>query len=371
MKVMIFTVASAGNGHNKTAENIKKYLNKNYKDAEVQIVDTLNDINPIIDKVFIGSYLKTIKSVPTVYKSIYKLSNDNSSILNITEFFYKLFSNKIKEMINTFNPDVILCTHPFSAEIISVLKGTNHINAKTFVILTDYSIHSIWLYDNIDYYIIAEEDLKEELISRGIEENKIYPYGIPVDIKFSMPLNKNIIKEKYHIDKDKPVIVLMGGGLGIGRIKENFKSILLGNIDCKIVVCCGSNKKLKKSLEYINSGIVENKADILGFTENIDELLSIADVVITKPGGITISECLIKQVPMIITSAIPGQEEENADYLLNCGIAVRVKKDKDLIPKIKEILYNKKRISYIKEMEKDKSKPDALKNICDLIYNKK
>lgn len=365
MKVLMLTV-SAGSGHIKAAQAIKDYFSKHYDDIEIETVDTLKYINPIIDKLVVGSYLKSLKKTPILYAKLYQYAENEDALSNLSGIINELFSIKLKNLLREFSPDVILCTHPFPVEMLSILKKRGKTDIPVAAILTDYAPHSFWFYDYIDAYIIPNEDFIHSLIEKGIDKDSIYPFGIPVCDSFSKPVDKVEIRKNLGLDEDKLTLLLMGGGLGMGNIKDIFEAIAFSSLDVQTIAVTGSNIRVKNQL--INIRDRSNKKNIiLGYTNEVSSLMSASDMIITKPGGLTITECLIKGLPIIIASPIPGQEEKNSDYLLNSGIAARVRESENIIPLINQIVKSPTRLDFMKKSAAEKSKPHAAEDICNLL----
>ena len=367
MKILILTV-SAGSGHIEAAKAIDEHFKKNYSDVETIVVDTLKYINPFIDKIIIGSYMKTLKNTPVLYAKLYDYAENEEAVTNISEMFNDVMSIKLKNLIEDFMPDIILCTHPFPIEMLSILKRKNKINIPVIGLLTDYSVHSYWLYNYIDYYVIANEDFKQDMIGRGIDENIILPFGIPVSDEFLKDYDKDEIRKSLGLDTEKLTLLIMGGGCGIGNIKNIFEILQKSPLDFQAIICTGKNSKLKNQIENINKKY-DKKTIVLGFTNEVSKLMSISDILITKPGGLTIAEALIKKIPIIISSAIPGQEERNSDYLLNNGLAARIKGTQNVLSVLEQITSSKNRIKYMQDMAYEKSKPHAARDLCNFLYN--
>lgn len=366
MNLLILTV-SAGSGHIKASSAIEKYMMNNYPDTKVNTIDTLKYLSPIMDKIIVGGYLKTLEIAPKVYEKVYKYTEDDSSILNVSEIISKTLSIKMKEVIKEFEPDVILCTHPTPLEIVSILKRKGKIDIPTVAVITDYTTHQLWLYEEIEAYVIANEDFKHSLIEKGIKENNIFPLGIPVDESFLIKKDKESIAEELKLDINKRTLLLMGGGMGLGDIEEVFKSLISSDLEANIIVCAGSNEALKNKLEKLSKSGSSKTVLILGYINNMDEILTVSDAIITKAGGLTVTECLIKNVPMIINSPIPGQEEENTEYLLNSGVAVRCNNSGQIVYLVNKLLNNEKRLAYMKDLANDMSKPNSTRDICELL----
>ena len=344
MKVLILSV-SAGKGHSKAAEAIKSYFDKNYSDVYVEIIDTLKYINPILDKLIVGSYLKSLSRTPSIYAKLYEYAESDDSISNFSNLVNEVLSIKMNTLLEDFEPDVILCTHPFPLEMISILKKKGKTSVPTASILTDYAPHPFWFYDRIEAYVIPHEDFIPDLIEFGISKDIIYPYGIPVCENFTKPLNKKEVRRDLGLDENTATLLLMGGGLGIGNMKYIFENLAFSSLNIQMIACSGSNERLKNQLMNI-SDRCSKKTLIFDYTDKVSELMSAADMLISKPGGLTITEALIKGLPIIITSAIPGQEERNADYLLNNGIAARVRKNQNVVPIITQLIQSPSRLKH-------------------------
>lgn len=365
LKILALTV-SAGNGHNKAAESIKEYLMNNYKDADVEIFDTLKYINPVLDKVVVGSYLKSVKNTPALYGKLYEYAENDDTVSNLSGFLNDILSVKLRGLISRKNPDVVYCTHPFPVEMLSILKRKHKVDIPVVAILTDYAPHAFWFYNFIDAYVVPHEDFILEVREKGVPKDSIFPLGIPISNDFLKPVNKDSVLDELGFSKDKITLLLMGGGLGIGNLTSIYKELCFSTLDIQIIICCGNNIKLKNQLECLKSRTLKNTV-IFDYTNKVHELMSISDILISKPGGLTMSEALVKNIPIIITSTIPGQEEKNADYLINSGIAAKAKESGELTSLIYQFSQSKLRLPHMRAMAKEKSKPNSTKEISDLI----
>lgn len=365
MRVLALTV-SAGKGHNKAAESVKNYFNKNFNDVEMEIVDVLKYINPVIDKIVVGSYLKSLKRTPVIYAKLYEFAESEDAISSFSGLVNDVLSLKLKTLVSEYNPDVILCTHPFPIEMLSILKKKGKISKPVAAILTDYAPHSFWLYSHVEAYIIPHEDFIHDIVEKGIPEDTVYPYGIPVSEEFLKKIDRDRAREELGIDRDKLTLLLMGGGLGIGNIKSIFEELVYSNMDVQIIAVTGSNLKLKNRLKDIASRSSKTNL-IYDYTDNVSTLMSASDLLITKPGGLTITEALVKSIPIIITSPIPGQEEKNSNYLLNNGIAARIKGSDSIVSIIKQLVNSPTRLNNMRTAAMEKAKPNATRDICNLL----
>lgn len=317
MKKVLILTASTGEGHNQAAESIaEKFEARGYTIIKS---DFLKSSSRFLDNTLVGGYEILASIFPKLYGISYKLTDGplNNKFLSLIFMFT---SKKILKFINEINPDVIVLTHPYAVSIIGSLKRKG-LNTPTISIVTDFKAHSTYIDDNINIYITGSENTKESLIERGIKSNKIYAYGIPVKEDF---LDKvpGLLSTK---DLDYFNILLMSGSMGLKNISYVLKELLNNSHKLRITVVCGNNKELKNNLsKEHNSRIRDKKLHILGFSKDIASLMEYSDLIITKPGGLTITEAIIKNLPIIIPFCIPGQEMQNTEFLTSNGYALYV-----------------------------------------------
>ncbi len=364
MKVLVLYV-SIGAGHMKAAHALKESIEKKFNDWTVDVLDTLKYINPIIDKVVVSSYLSSLKKSPRLYKMLYTASGTGTGIYDISKVLNSLLAHRLKGIINDYEPSVIVCTHPFPMQMISSLKEKNCISIPSVAILTDYVVHSLWLDNGMDAFIVANEIMKVEMINRGIPSNIIFPYGIPVSPKFLTKVDKTTLLSELGLN-NKFTVLVMGGGMGFGNIDKTITSLLDCEIDLQIIAVTGTNKKLKSQLEE-SANKFSKKLLILSYTDRINEFMDISDLLITKPGGMTVSEALVKGLPIFIISPIPGQEEGNASFLIGNGAANIIDNSSQLVQVLSEITNNPSTLSTMSQNSKFLGKPNSADDIAELL----
>lgn len=370
MNILLLAV-SAGGGHQKAAEAVKEYVQAKYPSYQTKIVDAYRYVSPILDKVVIGSYLKTLKNSPKLWGKIYELAEKGENVNDISQTINRIFSFKIKKLVKDFKPDIIICTHPFPLHMVCNLKKNGTINIPILNIITDYATHSLWVNEYVDAYVVAHDMLVHEMVERGVQKDKILPFGIPICNSFLSPRERSSIINDFGL-QDKSTFLLMGGSLGLGEIKKLFIKLLESPRDFQIVIVCGKNLKLKKQLEKIYTNYTSSKkVVILGFTYKVHELMSISDLIITKPGGLTITESLLMKLPIVIISPIPGQEEKNAAFLLNNGAGIRLNDVNEINRVLSQYIDNPLRIKHIKEMSEYLAKPNSTKDLVEYLNNLK
>lgn len=370
MKLLILSI-SIGNGHLSVAKSVRLYAEKHYPGITVKEVDYLKYVSIFLDKIVSGSYVHMLNMLPMLYGKLYNNAK-NKKLKNGVELLNKIGLSKMEELIGDFKPDVVVCTHPFPLETLSMFKERELLDLPIMAIITDYTIHPKWIYDNVDAYVIPNEDFISDLVGMGIPKEKVYPFGIPISESFFniKESDKESLIIELDLDKDIPTILIMNGGFGLTDISETFEELMSIDKNFQIIVCAGKNEEMVLSLKEIYSDMhTDKKAVIMGYTDKVNLLMSISDVLVTKPGGLTVTEAMHMKLPIIIKLPIPGQENENTEYLLNCGIAL----NSDYI-NIRQVLERllfsgtTKRIEYIKQMEAEKSKADSSQNICKVLY---
>lgn len=317
MKKILILTASTGEGHNQAANSIAETFKA--RGYEVIKNDFLKSSSKFLDNMLVGGYEILASIFPKIYGVSYKLTDGplNNKCLSLLFLFTK---RKILNLINDIKPDVILLTHPYAVNIIGNLKRKG-LNIPVISVVTDFKAHGTYIDNNINIYITGSESTKDSLIERGISADKVFPYGIPVKEEFLSKV-PGILSTK---DPDYFNILLMSGSMGLKNISYVLKELLNNSHKLRITVVCGNNKELKDNLsrEYKNR-IRDKKLHILGFSKDIASLMEYSDLIITKPGGLTITESINKALPIIIPFCIPGQEMQNTEFLTSNGYAIYV-----------------------------------------------
>lgn len=389
------------------ANAIKNYLSDFASD--VIVLDTIEYINPILNKTITEGYEYLAKKRPSIYKVMYKTANKEKIMKAITKV-NSLISKKLIPLMNEYNPDVIITTHPFSTEMVSRLKGSGKIKAPIVCIMTDYAPHRTWINDNVDAYVVANDEMIKSMYSMGVPYWKVYPYGIPIDEGFYERKDKKIVLREMGLNPNLPTLLIMAGSFGVKNILEIYKEILEICIDFQIIVITGRNEQLYDSIDRVVHGEKEKKETafetvcrfgyllkssfsklygknknenisgskkfrdihkkntrIIYFTKEVDKYMQAADLIITKPGGLTITEALACNIPMAIFDAIPGQEDENADFLVNKNMAIRLEKGEKGAAAVKELLECGGKLELMKLSCRTFDKSDSLRKIRLLL----
>ncbi len=367
MRVLIMSV-KAGFGHHSTGRAITDYFTN--MGIECQMLDTFEYINPLLADTIDGGYLFSTKYFPELYGKAYsKLDKrdekwDKHSIFSILS---KIVSNRLKDYINEYKPDVIIGTHSYACAIMTYFKEKGITTCPLFGVITDFTVHPFWENTDLDYYITADAILNNQMRKKGISEDKILPFGIPIREIFSGKMEKQDARKKLRIE-DVPTILIMMGSMGFGNILRDMKTIDEFDADFQVLCVCGTNEKMYRE---IDGTLWKKKIIPYGFVHNVDVMMDAADCIITKPGGLTTSEFLAKKLPAIIMNPIPGQEDRNSEFLVNNGAAIMVTQTFGLDEALYEILNSPWRLELLKRSVENLSKPDATKNLCEFIMGLK
>lgn len=365
MNILILS-ASTGGGHMRASKAIESYMLKQDKDINVKIVDSLLYISPILNKTITSGYVYLATKTPKLYGKLYDLSNKDRKFSNFVTRINNIFANKLLPLIDDFKPDVIITTHPFPTEMVSRLKLKNEINIPLICIMTDYAPHKAWLSEKVDAYIVANDDMVAKMVAQGVSEEHIYPYGIPVDEVFFEEEEKQLVLEELNLDKNLPTILMMAGSFGVANVFDIYANIIDIDLDFQIILVTGKNKKLYNQFEEVVGNSPKN-TKLIYFTNEINKFMQASDIIITKPGGLTVTEALACNIPMAIFDAIPGQEEENAEFLIKHNMAVRISDGNSCREAIVRLLEDNGKLENMKEACKSFDKNDSSKNIFLLL----
>lgn len=340
VKVIILT-ASYGNGHLQVANSLyEECVNRGL--TNVKICNLYAESHPFISEVTEKLYTKSF----TYGKQFYKLFYYGTDIIQnkkMLRWYYQYGLKRLTSLIQSEEPDILINTFPINA--VPEFRRRTGIVIPTFNIITDYCLHSLWLHDDIDKYYVASKELKAKIHSRGVPVSKVEVSGIPIRPAFSESQDKMALYEKYKINPEKDLILLIAGAHGVLKnIKEICETLLL-TTDHQLAVVCGNNLSLRNELAHLNHRYDE-RFHCFGYMERIDELYRLASVMITKPGGITLTEATATGTPLVLYKPVPGQEKENALFFSEKGAALIAKDREELLHRIDSLLkYKEKQLS--------------------------
>ena len=328
MKIIIFT-ASTGGGHKRAAAAIEAKIKAVSPGTKVKVIDAMKTIGRVYDKTVCDGYHFMATKIPKVYGKFYKITDRRTLMYKAVMQSNTMMSAKLLDTINEYKPDAIIMCHPFVTTMISKLRRQHKIDVKAISLITDYDAHRTYIVPYVDAYVLAEPDMATKLIDEyGVDKSIIYPLGIPIFDRFTEPFDKKAICEREGLDSNKPTILLMAGSFGVTSVLSFYKALLY-------------------------------------FVKNVEDYMHISDLIVTKPGGLTVTESLACSLPMAIYSAFPGQERDNAEFLLNKGAAIMLRK-KTGADDIINLVKDKEKLDEMKEKCRELHRPDSAEKIFRL-----
>ena len=367
-KRVLLMYISQVSGHRQGAVAISKSIKSIDPDCEVLSINGFGYIYPVMEKIINTTYMGVIKRAPKIWEYLY----DNPKVIKFSEKWkqsiHKSSHKKLKPLIDEFKPDVVVCTQAFPCGMVADYKITHQLPMTVIGVLTDYAPHLYWLHEGVDYYVVPSQEASDRYVKEGIPEEQIKILGIPIRMKFAGHTGAANIAKKLGLDLNIPTILIMGGGQGLGPMKEAVKSLVRLERALQLIVICGTNVKLvnwiKKTQRRTSKKII-----FYDYASNVDELMEVSTLIVSKPGGMTTSECLAKGLPMVIVDPIPGQEERNSQFLVRQGIAIRVDDKRHIAREIDVLLNNPKQLVAMKQAALKNGKPMAAESIAQLILN--
>jgi processive 1,2-diacylglycerol beta-glucosyltransferase len=371
MKVLILSI-SKRSGHQHAAQALEKAFHLYAPQHEIINQNFFEFIkNPLLEEMLNTTYMGILKTTPELWDYLYDNDKFVVRISRLRNLIIKQASNKFKEILEDVKPDVIVSTQAFPCEVSCSLKKEGILNIPIMAIVTDYIAHAYWVHPEVDLYTVPSKFSKEDLALHGINPSKIKILGIPVNPEFEITYTeeqKKDIRRKFGIDPDLPAVLLMGGSQGLGPFEDIVKELRKVTLPLQLIVITGHNTKLRRSLSMLKEEL-NFPVHIFGFVNNVHEFMSISQILITKPGGVTSSEALVKDLPMIIVHPLPGQEENNSQYLVKEKAAIRIDFEEDVPAVINNLLGES---SPINELIKNIQKiviHDSGRNIVNSIIN--
>jgi processive 1,2-diacylglycerol beta-glucosyltransferase len=311
--------ASIGAGHTQAARAIQADWNSTFPRDTVIIVDFMDEQNSYLNYMIKETYLKMIEVTPFLYDALYHLSQGLRPASRRQNLFSWFLKKTMQNILATYQPDIVICTHPFPCAAMAYLKRRHRITVPLAGIITDFTVHSTWIYSEVDLYAVAAEELKDDLLTYKIPSNRVAVTGIPIRPPLA-PETKVDFRELGLQHADNPVVLVMGGGLGIGPLQEVVLALDSVSAPLQIVAVTGKNPELARELNRSIKSL-RHSVTVLGYTPLVRELMHVASLLITKPGALTLSEAMAAGLPMLFYESFPGQETDNASFLIARGVA--------------------------------------------------
>ncbi|WP_187296227.1 MGDG synthase family glycosyltransferase [Tepidibacter mesophilus] len=364
--ILILT-ANFGSGHLSVADAIKQQLKIYDDNLNIKVVDVIEICSPHLTDEVYKAYEILVKNTQDIYNYFYKIKSNNQTIMD--KIIYKMYLSKMAKYIQEINPKIIISTFPMCSGFVSMYKEKYKSEIPLITCITDIVDNSEWIYPNTNKYMVATDVIKLKLEDKGIASNSIEVTGIPVRKKFLVEY-KCDIRKKYGIKNSEFVILMMGGGLGLLPKDDEIYNYLDNLDNVKTVVITGNNKE---KFNYLTEKMKLKNTIVKGFIDEVAELMNSADLLITKPGGVSTFEAIHSEIPMLINEPTLGQEIENANFIENTGIGMIVRNSTQLKNMIEKLLLSYELRNELKEnikLIKNQLNLDMITNYIEKINEK-
>jgi processive 1,2-diacylglycerol beta-glucosyltransferase len=362
--------ASAGAGHLRAAQALEKAFNELGTLGEVRNLDVLNYTNKVFRHLYSKAYIDLVNKMPEVPGWMYDKLDTPWKNQRRRLALDKLNTRPLVKLLQEYKPDFIVCTHFLPAEIVAWLRAKEKLSSRQAIIVTDFDVHAMWLVHHYEHYFVALDEARVYLEALGIPAEKISVTGIPIDPVFAQKKDKTAMRRKHGLDNDRLTILLSAGGFGVGSVEALITALLPLKHRAQVVAVCGRNEELRRRLAR-PAARANAEANVLvkpiGYTQEIDELMTAADIVVGKPGGLTTSEALAKGLVFAIVNPIPGQEERNSDHLLEAGVGIRCNNLPTLAYKLDRLLDDRVRFAKMQTLSKRMGRPNAAREIVKRV----
>jgi len=364
---LLFLYMVPGTGHQKAAEAIMEATS--YMDPRVECVtlDVGHQTFPFLGRMVNRMYLQMLKSAPFIWEYLYDNPDVEEATRDARELLRLMGSLKIKRMLKKYRPSGVICTQAMPAIAMAAEKRSGRLRVPLICAITDFAIHTYWLHPEVDLYLVGHDDVKKEMIRRGIAAEWIRVTGIPINPRFGETVDQAQIRHKLRLNPHKKTLLVMGGGHGLGPMDELVQAIRTIPLPLQTIVVCGRNPRVYKKI--LKATADDSDFHVFGYVKDTAPLLSAADLLITKPGGLTCAEALAKQVPMILTTPIPGQEERNVRFLTRYQVARMAQTPDDLLHAVVDLVRHPKKMESMRRRARLLSKPHSAWEASRLIFD--
>ncbi|HEV7491440.1 MAG TPA: glycosyltransferase [Rhodanobacteraceae bacterium] len=365
---LLLLSVSAGAGHVRAAEALRVAATESFE-AEALHLDVMDYVSTAFRALYTDFYIKLVEHHPTAWATLYRIMDrtpPSAPLARVRRAIERLNTLNLRKAIAEFAPDAVICTHFLPAELLMRERARGRVTSPVYVQITDFDLHGMWIVPDMAGYFAASEEVAFRARARGIAAARVHVTGIPVMPAFAAPPSRIEAAIESGLDARRTTILLMGGGAGLGGLDDVAARLLALDADFQLIVLAGRNKEMLARLNKLSR---QRPGHLLaqGFTDRVERLMAASDLVITKPGGLTTSECLALGLPMIVHAPIPGQEERNCDYLLEQGAALKAIDASALEYRVRELLAHPERIAAMSTRARALGHPYAAREVLSVV----
>jgi len=356
-RIAILTLG-VGTGHVRASEAVQRALYDGNDPIEVRVIDALSSARRWFHWLYVEPYWWMLRRAPWLWRMVFERRQRRQHRATAPDWVFRRGCRDVLRQLSSYAPQLVIVTEIAAAEIAALGRREGWFKAPILAVQTDFQTEPPWVQDEIDAYCVASEEARGQLIAWGVLPNRILLCGIPVDPAFALPFDKNELKQALGLDGRRPVVLVMGGGMGPVPLDRVVSSLELCNAPMQVLAVAGHDDRLRRRLEALK-GRVALDLRLFGWSENVPELMAVADFLITKPGGVTTAEALASGLPMILTYPIPGPEERHVRYLRENGLALYAETLAEVPRLATRLLSSAGELSEIRRRSREWSRPDA------------
>ncbi len=367
MKVLI-THVPAGSGHEKAAEAVHLAIRERHPAAEAVLLNGLEGMSPWYQWTFTEGYIGMIHRYPGVWGFFYHLADLRGlawASYNLHRLSNGSHGRNLEQIFLRHSPDAIVATHFFPVEVAAFLKQKGKLRSRIIAVITDYLPHSVWIAPGVDLYAVACSATRDELIRRGVPGDRVRVTGIPIEPKFKRRHERRALAQRLGLDPRLFTVLIGSGGFGTGPVQEEIAAFRAVRERLQLLIVTGKNSALYQHLEGMRETI-PHELKIYRFVDNMHELMDVSDIMVTKPGGLSCTEAMAKDLPLLLTAAIPGQESRNARILREMGAAVLCTKPGGLPECIQRLRSSPDILKRMAQAGREHGRPDACYEVAEL-----
>lgn len=333
---MVLLEASYGGGHAHAAAALAASLAELAPSLRVERVDVFDRISPALNEATRYAYIQCLIHVPLLWREVYERTRHVPPD-SPWQLLDRAAARRVGRFLAGKRPRAVVATHPGPARLAGALRAAGQLDAPVFAVVTDYVVHGLWAHPGADWYLVGHEAVRDGLTARGIDPARVAVTGIPIHPRFGRPADRERLRRAWQLGPE-PVVLFMAGSAGLVRgMEDACRALVQAQGRFQLLVVAGRDGVLERRLRAAVAGAAR-PARVLGFVDRVDELMSLADLLLSKAGGLTVSEALAKGLPMVIYRPIPGQEEGNAAFLVAHGAARVTREPQELVAQVQHLL---------------------------------
>ncbi len=356
-RIAILTL-SVGSGHVRASEVIQRAIYDGNDPVETRLIDALEKARFWFHASYVQPYWWMLRHAPWLWRRLFERRQRNMHRSTAPHWVFRRGCAEVFRQLETFAPHLVIATEIGAAEIAALARREQCFNAPILAVSTDFQTEPPWVQPEIDAYCVASEEAKAQLIGWGVSPNRVLNCGIPVDPAFALPFDKPDLIQALGLEARRPIVLVMGGGMGPAPLERIVESLEMCGLPLQVLAVAGHNREVLLRLERLR-GRVALDLHPFGWTERVPELMAVADLLVTKPGGVTTAEGLTAGVPMVLTHPIPGPEERHVRYLEQLGLAVQARALAEIPAVVSRLLAQPERLQEMRRRAREWSRPDA------------